>query len=218
LKHQGFADFMARNFDYWVVIEGLTRPGGSTGWCRDLQLPSRSDDGSHEFMMEFSDSHANVVYFSPGVKWNSKDDMVNEAMKVVKMWVDECLLWQVDVDEIWKASDLIKAENELIEKGAKAGCFQFNHYICKRDDGVQLIGRGEWGSGFNTRLFHWRKVIENATEIHCIDSSLANFVEVIRPECKVFFYRVEARNTESLFDFNYWQLVEPEKQLQHANS
>lgn len=61
-------------------------------------------------------------------------------------------------------------------------------------------------AGFS--IFDWRKVIERASEIHCIDSSLANFVEVIRPEGKCFFYRVPERQTESWFDFSKWELID----------
>ena len=37
-------------------------------------------------------------------------------------------------------------------------------------------------------IFDWRKVIENASEIHCIDSSLANFVDAIGSEADLHYY------------------------------
>jgi len=40
-------------------------------------------------------------------------------------------------------------------------------------------------------IFDWRKVIENAQEIHCIDSSLCNFVEVCEPKGKLFYYKTD---------------------------
>lgn len=57
-------------------------------------------------------------------------------------------------------------------------------------------------------VLDWRKVIEKAREIHCIDSSLANFVEVLNPSCRKVFYRVPERKTESWFDFNKWEVVD----------
>ena len=44
-------------------------------------------------------------------------------------------------------------------------------------------------------IFDWRKVIENASEIHCIDSSLLNFVETI-PDLKaeMFYYKCPERS------------------------
>lgn len=62
-------------------------------------------------------------------------------------------------------------------------------------------------------IFDWRGVIERAKEIHCIDSSLANFIEVLRPEADCFFYPVKERQTPSLFDFTFWKQVE-----EYANS
>lgn len=60
----------------------------------------------------------------------------------------------------------------------------------------------------NFDIFAWRKVIQKAKEIHCIDSSLANFVEVLNPPCKKVFYRVPERVTESWFDFTKWELYD----------
>jgi len=146
---------MASNFDFWIVIEGLAGAGGSTAWCRNLSLPARSTDGSHEFMEAFSKSHFNVIYYSHGSRWNSKDAMVNEAVKVARLLTDKCFLWQVDVDELWKKEDLEKAETELLNSGSIAGAFQFDHLLCITNEGKQLVGKGEWGDGYNTRLFNW---------------------------------------------------------------
>ncbi len=37
-------------------------------------------------------------------------------------------------------------------------------------------------------IFDWRKVIENAQEIHCIDSSLCNFVDCLDVEADLIYY------------------------------
>jgi len=37
-------------------------------------------------------------------------------------------------------------------------------------------------------IFDWREVIEKATEIHCIDSSLCNFVDAVNPDCRKYYY------------------------------
>lgn len=67
----------------------------------------------------------------------------------------------------------------------------------------------------NYTIFDWRKVIENAKEIHCIDSSLANFVEVINTSADKYFYRVKERTTESIFNFNKWNLIIPTETICH---
>lgn len=40
-------------------------------------------------------------------------------------------------------------------------------------------------------IFDWRKVIEGASEIHCIDSCLLNFVDGLMVDAKLYFYRTE---------------------------
>lgn len=156
LNHNGFAEFMANNFDNWIVIEGLANAHGSTSWCKTLPIPSRSTDGTHQFFEGFTKQHSNVIYYSPGTPWKSKDEMVNEAVKVVRLITDKCYLWQVDCDEQWTSEQLEYAEIQLDKQPNKAGAFQFTHYLCKTDDGHQLVGVGQWGSGFNTRLFKWQ--------------------------------------------------------------
>lgn len=59
-------------------------------------------------------------------------------------------------------------------------------------------------------IFDWYKVIQNATEIHCIDSSLCNFVDVIPDlKAKLFYYksdRVKNQYDETLLTKN-WQRI-----------
>lgn len=37
-------------------------------------------------------------------------------------------------------------------------------------------------------IFDWRKVLEGAVSIHCIDSSLANFVDAIDTDAELHYY------------------------------
>lgn len=156
LVHNGFADFMAANFDHWVVIEGHAKPNGSTSWCKNIRVDPRSTDGTHEFMMDFANSHTNVIYGSEGRYFQSKDEQVNAAILIVKLLANECYLWQVDVDEVWTKEKLDAAEKSLSESGLKTGAFQFNHFLCKDANGNQLVGRGEWGDNWHTRLWLWK--------------------------------------------------------------
>lgn len=66
-------------------------------------------------------------------------------------------------------------------------------------------------------IFDWRLVIENAKQIHCIDSSLANFVDCVETEAELFYYktdRVPMKADETILT-KKWNRV---NQLQHANS
>lgn len=146
---------MLNNFDYWVVVEGHSRAGGSTNWCRNLGMPQRSTDGTHEYLLALSAIHPKLKYFSKGSYWNSKDQQVNKAVEIVKMITDKCYLWQVDVDEQYNAPDLKIAESYLDNSDLKAGAVKFNHFLCKTDSGQQLIAKGAWGDGSHIRVWKW---------------------------------------------------------------
>jgi hypothetical protein len=64
----------------------------------------------------------------------------------------------------------------------------------------------EFGPVGNYTIFDWRKVIEKATEIHCIDSSLANFVEVVPTSAELHYYktdRVPGASDETILTKNW---------------
>lgn len=151
LKHKGFAEFMAKNFDVWVVVEGHSKAGGSTSWCHNLKVSPTSKDGTVEFMRQFALDNPNVTFWSRGAYWRSKDEMVNSAIKLLKRKENFGYLWQVDADEHWTVEGLEEAERQLIESGKRQAAFQFNHYV-----GKDLIAVGDWGSGWVNRLFLWR--------------------------------------------------------------
>lgn len=65
-------------------------------------------------------------------------------------------------------------------------------------------------------IYDWRKVIEGASEIHCIDSSLCNFVDIVKPKGKLFYYktdRVPLAGDETVLTAN-WEKINC---LEYAN-
>ncbi len=148
--HLGFTQKMLQLFDKWYIIEGLSKNGGSTNWCENLDLPYNSTDGTCEFLTNLSSENEKVTYIKSSDYWKSKDEQVNAFIPLLQKEVKDCYLWQVDVDEHWKEEDLKTAEHRLSLSGYKQAEFQFNHYV-----GKNKIAIGEWGSGFVTRLFIW---------------------------------------------------------------
>ncbi len=66
-------------------------------------------------------------------------------------------------------------------------------------------------------IWDWRKVVENATEIHCIDSSLCNFVDIVKPSGELYYYktdRVPLKGDETILTAE-WHRVNI---LENANS
>ena len=150
LTHKGFCEFMTKNFDYWVVVEGSSRNGGSTSWCKPIKLPHSSEDGTVEFMKDWAARHDNVLFYTHHKHYLSKDEQFNKGIVLLKTVTNKAYLWQVDADEHWTAQDMEMAERRLWRSASNVAAFQFNHYI-KED----LIALGDWGSSRVNRLWKW---------------------------------------------------------------
>jgi len=151
LKHKGYVDFMLENFDYWAVVEGHSRNGGSTWFCKNIKTPTNSTDGTVEYMKELAAKNPKVLFYSKPNYFPSKDAQVNQAVVMLKKKLNFAFLWQIDCDEHWKIEDIEKAEDILIKSGKRQATFQFNHFV-----GEGLVAKGRWGDEPMPRLFLWR--------------------------------------------------------------
>lgn len=151
LQHNGFAEFMAANFDLWVVVEGHARPGGSTSWCKFIPVDPVSNDGTIDYMEQFCRNHKNVKFYSHGRFWHSKDMQVNHALDMIRARTSNAMLWQVDCDEVWSIKDIEKAEHIALSRYENAFSFQHHQYV-----GENLIASGGWGDSSVTRLWKWK--------------------------------------------------------------
>ena len=147
-----YGERLARMLDLWVVVEGAAQPGGSTGWCKPLGDP-HSTDGTERTVKTIMAKNTRVfqqVYIieADPFEWDSKDEMVRTAARVIRDEVDSrnlpkpIFLWQIDADEVWTEQQMRAAEQALLESGADCGCFHADHYV-----GENLVARGEWGEG-----------------------------------------------------------------------
>ena len=157
LKHKDFYQKMAQNFDLWVIVEGVAGNGGSTSWCRNVDQSFHSNFLSIDGTTEFLDNNKRdnvIVLRTLNQPWVSKDEQVNAAINIIKEKYTECFLWQVDVDEQWSLESLNLAEDLLLEKGGKTGCFFSNYFV-----GPKQQVFGEWGENKTEpyrRLWHWK--------------------------------------------------------------
>jgi hypothetical protein len=89
------------NLDWtWDIIEGVAANYKDTQWCKSIE-PRLSSDGTSAYVRSLT--------FDPRVRvfqrhiWPGKVSMINESLK----WVnDPCLLWEIDSDELWTASQI----------------------------------------------------------------------------------------------------------------
>lgn len=159
LKHNDFYNKMAKMFDHWVIVEGVSLPNGSTSWCKHLDDKFHKNwlsvDGTTEFLRD--NYHPMVTHvLRHNNPWQSKDEQVNAAIDCLynRRKIREGFLWQVDVDEQWTENDLHEAEMALVRNGGKTGCFHCDYYV-----GPDQIVKGQWGEGLiepYRRLWAWQ--------------------------------------------------------------
>lgn len=172
-------------FDLWVVVEGPSDSGGSTGWCK--RIPARyltpsghSKDGTCEWLWEAASRYPQLRVVTREGAWKSKDEMVNRAVEVIRTWSGEreIFLWEFDADEYWKEKDILSAEENLVRKGGDTGLFLSDYFV-----GPDLIARGEWGEGKKLpyrRLWRWRGAPFASHEPPVLEGG--NGIEVLLPE------------------------------------
>jgi glycosyltransferase involved in cell wall biosynthesis/predicted O-methyltransferase YrrM len=128
---------------HWHIVEGVADLNHDTGWCLrnggrisdDIHQNGRSNDGTTEYLDELARLYPDniTIYRKPeGVFWDGKREMVNTPLANIK---EECLLWQVDVDEIWTLEQLCNARQMFINNPEKTAAF----YWCWYFVGEELI-------------------------------------------------------------------------------
>jgi glycosyltransferase involved in cell wall biosynthesis len=94
---------------HWHVVEGVAALKHDTAWSarNGGRIPDgfhdrgRSNDGTTGYLDRLAADHPDRVsiYRKPaGVFWDGKREMVNAPLPNI---TEECLLWQVDADELW---------------------------------------------------------------------------------------------------------------------
>jgi len=107
---------------HWHIIEGVANLKHDTAWSLklggtisdEIHHKGRSKDGTTEYLDELAGRYPGniTVYRKPeGVFWDGKIEMVNAPLVNIK---EECLLWQLDVDELWTIEQLCTARFLLV--------------------------------------------------------------------------------------------------------
>ncbi len=130
---------------HWHIVEGVAELKHDTAWS--LQLGGRisgelhsnglSNDGTTEYLDQLAQDHPDKisVYRKPnGQFWDGKLEMVSAPLANI---TEECLLWQVDADELWSAQNLTQMHEMFVNSPDKTAayfhCDYFvgpNKYVC----------------------------------------------------------------------------------------
>lgn len=118
---------------HWHLIEGVADLKNDTAWSlqngahisEDLHKNGLSKDGTTEYLDELKkDFPENITIYrkSDGAFWNGKLEMVNSPLQNIK---EECVLWEIDVDELWTEEQLIRGRQLYLNHPEKTASYFF---------------------------------------------------------------------------------------------
>ncbi|MGB7712280.1 MAG: FkbM family methyltransferase [Microcoleus sp.] len=122
---------------YWHIVEGVADLKHDTAWSvtlggsisDDVHRDGRSLDGTTEYLDELARLYPqNIsIYRKPeGKFWEGKREMINAPIAHIR---EECLLWQIDADELWTFEQICQTRQMFIEHPEKTAAFYWCWYF-----------------------------------------------------------------------------------------
>jgi glycosyltransferase involved in cell wall biosynthesis len=122
---------------HWHIVEGVADLKHDTGWSvqlggsisDEIHRKGLSHDGTSEYLNELVQLYPDniTIYRKPaGVFWDGKREMVNEPLFNIN---EECLLWQIDADELWTLDQISTARQMFINHPEKTAAFYWCWYF-----------------------------------------------------------------------------------------
>jgi glycosyltransferase involved in cell wall biosynthesis len=122
----------------WHIVEGGADLKNDTSWSvvnggkvpSDLRNNTLSTDGTSQYidnLKQLDPNRISVYRKTLGQLWNGKLEMVSAPLENIS---EECLLWQIDVDEFWSADQITAIHEEFIKDPSKTSAwFWCNYYV-----------------------------------------------------------------------------------------
>jgi glycosyltransferase involved in cell wall biosynthesis len=122
---------------HWHIVEGVADLKNDTAWSLrnggrisdEIHHNGCSNDGTTEYLdqlAELEGDHVTIYRQPEGIFWDGKREMVNAPLANIQ---EECLLWQVDVDELWTVEQLCTARQMFINNPDKTAAFYWCWYF-----------------------------------------------------------------------------------------
>ncbi|NET35728.1 MAG: FkbM family methyltransferase, partial [Cyanothece sp. SIO1E1] len=122
---------------HWHIVEGVAALNNDTAWSlklggrvpNDLHRDGLSIDGTTEYLDELLRQYPDKITVyrkSEGDFWDGKVEMVNAPLQNIQ---EECLLWQIDVDELWSVEQIYAARHLFINNPDKTAAFYWCWYF-----------------------------------------------------------------------------------------
>ena len=149
----------------WHIVEGVAELKHDTAWSVQTggRIPERfhrnglSIDGTTEYLDELARQYPdNIVIHrkADGAFWGGKVEMCNAPLKTIKQ---TCLLWQLDVDELWTRVQIEKmAELFRCNPEKTAAWFYCRYFVGPR---LEITSRNNYANNPTTEWLRvWRYV------------------------------------------------------------
>lgn len=146
---------------HWHVVEGVAELKHDTAWSlkNGARIPDhlhrlgRSTDGTTEYLDGLPGACPGQVtlYRKPGGQfWDGKLEMVNAPLANLPT---DCLLWQVDADELWTVEQVQAVRAQFLARPEKQAAFFWCHFFV--GPGTLVTTRGTYG---NHGRWEWLRV------------------------------------------------------------
>ncbi|GLH72506.1 hypothetical protein GETHLI_10080 [Geothrix limicola] len=143
---------------HWHVVEGVAELKHDTAWSvaaggrieASFHDQGRSNDGTSAYLDEIAAAYPDrvTVYRRPlGTFWDGKLAMVRAPLANIR---EECLLWQVDADELWTAEQVVRCRELFQAHPEKRAAYYWCHFFVGPDH--VLTTRDAYG---NNSSFEW---------------------------------------------------------------
>lgn len=145
---------------HWHIVEGVAELKNDTAWSvanggrieNSFHKDGLSNDGTTEYLESLRRMYPSQIsiYKKPhGVFWNGKTEMVNAPLPFIS---EECLLWQIDVDEFWSAPQINNAHKLFFSNPKKFAAFYWSHYFVGKN--ILISTRNGYA---NNPTFEWER-------------------------------------------------------------
>ena len=122
---------------HWHIVEGVAELKHDTAWSvsaggrisDEFHRQGRSNDGTSEYLDRIAREYPGQVTVyrkPPGVFWDGKREMVSAPLRNIQ---EECLLWQVDADELWTAAQITTMRKAFLDDPQRTAAFFWCHYF-----------------------------------------------------------------------------------------
>ncbi|WP_017305265.1 FkbM family methyltransferase [Spirulina subsalsa] len=126
---------------HWHIVEGVADLKHDTAWSVKLggqvtdaiHRDGLSQDGTSDYLDQLVAQYPDniTLYRQPkGTFWEGKREMVNAPLKNIQ---EECLLWQIDVDELWTVEQIKQTRNLFISHPEKTAAYYWCWYFVGED-------------------------------------------------------------------------------------